>query len=87
MLGTGIWKSSRSPTSLENDMQYKCIRGVVTSQGPLNEGDVVTLPHGEALVLIAYKKIEIFEEAVRVAEAPKAEHRDPVIKRGPKNGR
>jgi hypothetical protein len=86
MLGTGIWKSSRSPTSLENDMQYKCIRGVVTSQGPLNEGDVATLPHGEALVLIADKKIEIFE-AVRVAEAPKVEHRDPVIKRSPKNGR
>ena len=86
MLGTEIWKSSRSPTSLENNMQYKCIRGVVTSQGPLNEGDVATLPHGEALVLIADKKIEIFE-AVRVAEAPKVEHRDPVIKRGPKNGR
>jgi hypothetical protein len=67
-------------------MQYKCIRGVVTSQGPLNEGDVATLPHGEALVLIADKKIEIFE-AVRVAEAPKVEHRDPVIKRSPKNGR
>ena len=67
-------------------MQYKCIRGVVTSQGPLNVGDVATLPHGEALVLIAEKKIEIFE-AVRIAEAPKVEHRDPVIKRGPKNGR
>jgi hypothetical protein len=39
------------------------------------------------LVLIAQKKIEIFEEAVRVAEAPKVEHRDPVIKRSPKNGR
>ena len=96
MLGTGIWKSSRSPTSLENDMQYKCIRGVITSQGPLNVGDVVTLPHSEALVLIAHKKIEIFEEAVRVAEAPKVEHRDPitteienrdpVIKRSSKNG-
>jgi hypothetical protein len=67
-------------------MQYKCIRGVVTSQGPLNEGDIATLPHGEALVLIAHKKIEIFEEAVRVAEAPKVEHRDPVIKRSPNNG-
>ena len=85
MSGTEIWKSSRSLTSLENDMQYKCIRGVVTSQGPLNAGDVATLPHGEALVLIADKKIEIFE-AVRVAEAPKVEHRDPVIKRSPKNG-
>jgi hypothetical protein len=39
------------------------------------------------LVLIAQKKVEIFEEAVRVAEAPKVEHRDPVIKRGSKNGR
>lgn len=68
-------------------MQYKCIRGVVTSQGPLNAGDIATLPHGEALVLIAAKKVEIFEEAVRVAEAPTVEHRDPVIKRGPKNGR
>lgn len=67
-------------------MQYKCIRGVITSQGPLSVGDVVTLPHNEALVLIAGKKIEIFE-AVRVAEAPKIEHRDPVIKRSPKNGR
>ncbi len=95
MLGTGIWKSSRSPTSLENDMQYKCIRGVITSQGPISVGDVVTLPHSEALVLIAHKKIEIFEE-VRVAEAPKVEHRDPVtteienrdpvIKRSSKNG-
>ena len=68
-------------------MRYKCIRGVITSQGPLAVGDVTTLPHGEALVLIAQKKVEIFEEAVRVAEAPKVQHRDPVIKRSPKNGR
>ena len=87
MLRADIWKSYRPSTSSENDMQYKCIRGVVTSQGPLSVGDVTALPHGEALVLIAEKKIEIFEEAVRVAEAPKVEHRDPVIKRGPKNGR
>ena len=87
MLRADIWKSYRPSTPSENDMQYKCIRGVVTSQGPLTPGDVATLPHGEALVLIAAKKIEIFEEAVRVAEAPKVEHRDPVIKRGPKNGR
>ena len=78
-------------------MQYKCIRGVITSQGPLAVGDITTnLPHSEALALIAHKKIEIFEEAVRVAEAPKVEHRDPVttevenrdpvIKRSSKNG-
>jgi hypothetical protein len=96
MLRADIWKSYQPSTSLENDMQYKCIRGVITSQGPLSVGDVATLPHSEALVLIAHKKIEIFEEAVRVAEAPKVEHRDPVIteienrdpviKRSPKNG-
>jgi DNA replication initiation complex subunit (GINS family) len=95
MLRADIWKSYQPSTSLENDMQYKCIRGVITSQGPLSVGDVVTLPHSEALVLIAHKKIEIFEE-VRVAEAPKVEHRDPVIteienrdpvvKRSSKNG-
>jgi len=68
-------------------MQYKCVRGVVTSQGPLNAGDIVTLPASEALVLLADNKLEIYEE-VRVAEPPKVEHRDPVISRGPKrNGR
>lgn len=87
MLRADIWKSYQPSASLENAMQYKCIRGVITSQGPLSVGDVATLPHGEALVLIAQKKIVIFEEAVRVAEAPKVEHRDPVIKRSSKNGR
>jgi hypothetical protein len=73
-------------------MQYKCIRGVVTSQGPVNAGDIVTLPAHEAVVLMAAKKLEIYEapvakEEVRVAEAPKVEHRDPVISRGPKRAR
>lgn len=68
-------------------MQYKCVRGVVTSQGPLNAGDIVTLPASEALVLLADNKLEIYEE-VRVAEPPVVENRDPVISRGPKrNGR
>jgi hypothetical protein len=68
-------------------MQYECIRGVVTSQGPVSVGDIVTLPAHEGVVLMAAKKLEIHEE-VRVAEAPKVEHRDPVISRGPKrNGR
>lgn len=68
-------------------MQYKCIRGVVTSQGPIVEGDIVTLPASEAVVLLAAKKLEIYEE-VRVAAPPKVEHRDPVISRGTKrNGR
>ena len=68
-------------------MQYKCIRGVITSKGPVNAGDIVTLPAHEAIVLMAAKKLEIYEE-VRVAEAPKVEHRDPVISSGKKrNGR
>jgi hypothetical protein len=68
-------------------MQYKCIRGVVTSQGPLSAGDIVTLPASEAVSLLAAKKLEIYQE-VRVAEPPKVEHRDPVISRGTKrNGR
>jgi hypothetical protein len=68
-------------------MQYKCVRGVVTSQGPLNAGDIVTLPASEALVLLADNKLEIYEE-IRVAEPPVVENRDPVISRGSKrNGR
>ncbi len=65
-------------------MQYKCIRGVVTSQGPLNAGDIVSLPANEAMELIAAKKLVIAEEEIRVAEAPEIEHRDPVM---PKRGR
>lgn len=67
-------------------MQYKCIRGVVTSQGPVTEGEIVTLPAHEAVVLIAAGKL-VIHEAIRVAEAPKVEHRDPVVKRTGKNGR
>jgi hypothetical protein len=68
-----------------NIMQYKCIRGVVTSQGPLQAGDLVSLPANEAVALVAAGKLAIVtEEAVRVAEAPVVEHRDPVM---PKRGR
>jgi GTP cyclohydrolase FolE2 len=88
MLGTEIWKSSQSPTSLENEMQkYECIRGVVTSLGPIAVGDIVSLPAEEAVVLMAHGKLKIAEDTVRVAAAPKVEHRDPVIKGSPKNGR
>lgn len=65
-------------------MQYKCIRGTVTSQGPIKEGDIVSLPANEAVVLIAAKKLVIAEEEIRIAEAPAVEHRDPVT---PKKGR
>ena len=65
-------------------MQYKCIRGVITSQGPLSVGDIVSLPANEGVVLVAQKKLEIVTEEIRVAEAPEVEHRDPVM---PKRGR
>lgn len=65
-------------------MQYKCIRGTVTSNGPVAVGDVVSLPDYEAVALIAAKKLVIAEEEIRVAEAPEIEHRDPVM---PKRGR
>jgi hypothetical protein len=85
MLGSEIWKSSRSPIFLENDMQkYECIRGVVTSLGPIAVGDIVSLPAEEGVTLMAYGKIKLAEEAIRVAEAPVVEHRDPVM---PKRGR
>lgn len=88
MLGTEIWKSSQSPTSQESKMQkYECVRGVVTSLGPIAVGDIVSLPADEAVLLMAHNKLKIYEEVVRVAEAPVVEHRDPVIKRSPKNGR
>jgi hypothetical protein len=67
--------------------KYKCIRGVVTSQGVANVGDIVELSEREAK---AYggKFIAVKDEPapVRVAEAPEIEHRDPVIE-APRRGR
>jgi len=68
--------------------KYECIRGVVTSLGPIAVGDIISLPADEAINLIGNGQLKIAEQVVRVAEAPKVEHRDPVISRGPKrNGR
>jgi hypothetical protein len=67
-------------------MQYKCIRGVITSQGPISEGEIVTLPASEAVLLMHAGKLAIHAE-VRVAAPPKVEHRDPVVKAPSKNGR
>jgi hypothetical protein len=68
--------------------KYECIRGVVTSLGPIAVGDIISLPADEAINLIGNGQLKIAEQIVRVAEAPKVEHRDPVISRGPKrNGR
>lgn len=67
--------------------KYECIRGVITSLGPVAVGEIISLPAEEAVVLMAHGKLKIAQDVVRVAEAPKVEHRDPVIKRSPKNGR
>jgi hypothetical protein len=64
--------------------KYECIRGVVTSLGPIAVGDIVSLPADEAIVLMAHGKLKIAEQEIRVAEAPKVEHRDPVVSRGSK---
>ena len=37
-------------------MQYKCIRGTVTSNGPVAVGDVVALPDYEARILMGQGK-------------------------------
>ncbi len=70
-------------------MQYKCIRGTVTSNGPVAVGDVVSLPDYEARILMGQGKfVPHVAEEVRYA-APVVEHRDPVApaKRGrPRNG-
>jgi len=64
--------------------KYECIRGVVTSLGPVAVGEIVTLSAEEGVMLMAYGKLKLADEAIRVAEAPVVEHRDPVM---PKRGR
>jgi hypothetical protein len=64
--------------------KYECIRGVVSSLGPIAIGDIVSLPADEAVMLMNQGKLKLADEAIRVAEAPVIEHRDPVM---PKRGR
>jgi hypothetical protein len=65
--------------------KYKCIRGVVTSQGVANVGDIVELSEREAKALSAkFVPVEDAPEEIRVAEAPAVEHRDPIA---PRRGR
>lgn len=70
-------------------MKYKCIRGVVTSTGPVSVGAVIELGDYEAKVLMSQGKFVPYSEPeqVRVAEAPAFETREPVKRRGrkPKN--
>jgi len=65
-------------------MDYKCIRGTVTSKGVAAVGDVVSgLPDLEARTLMAAGKLVPYAapEVIRVADAPVAQHRDPAGKR------
>lgn len=84
VLSTGSMLSQGS----ENIMgKYECIRGVVTSKGPVKVGEIVELSDYEAKVL-ANKFVAAGNSVapVRVAAAPEIEHRDPVIET-PKRGR
>ena len=71
-------------------MQYKCIRGTVTSNGPVAVGDVVSLPDYEARILMGQGKfVPVAASGIVYPPAPVVEHRDPVApaKRGrPRNG-
>jgi hypothetical protein len=65
-------------------MAFLCIKGVVTSKGVVNAGDVIDeLPEFEARVLIAQGKLVKEEEARAqiVTRDPVIEHRDPVVAR------
>lgn len=70
--------------------KYKCIRGVLTSQGVAKVGDIVELSDYEAKVLAAKfvpaddEPVKVDPEEIRVAEALAVEHRDPVA---PRRGR
>lgn len=59
-------------------MNYRCIRGVVTSQGPKAVGDVFSgIPAAEAASLMAYGKIVPVDEAKIEVREPVIESRDP----------
>ena len=71
--------------------KYECIRGVVTSNGPVQAGEIVELSDYEAKMLASkFVAVKDAQAPVRVAAAPEIEHRDPVIetaKRGRPRGR
>lgn len=67
--------------------RYECIRGVVTSKGPVAVGDIVELSDYEAKQLAGkFIPAQDAPAPVRVAAAPEIENRDPVIE-APKRGR
>jgi len=63
-------------------MQYKCIRGVVTSNGSVAVGDVIDLPDYEAKVLMAQGKlVPHHEEEIRTTAV------EEVVTQTPRRGR
>ena len=86
VLSTSSWAEPKSEQAMA---KYECIRGVVTSCGPVAVGEIVELSEYEVKAL-ANKFIPARNEPapVRVASAPAFEHRDPVVETAaPKRGR
>lgn len=79
-----------NPTSEKTMAKYECVRGVVTSIGPVEVGQIVELPEYEAKSLagkfVPFAGKDEKAAKIRVAEAPEIEHGDPVIE-APKRGR
>ena len=66
-------------------MKYKCIRGVVTSNGVAAPGDVVELSHHEARDMMATGKlVPHHEEEITTNVVEDVIHREPVNRRGRK---
>jgi hypothetical protein len=69
-------------------MQYKCVRGVVTSNGPKAAGDVFALPDYEAQVLMAQGKVvPHHEEEIRTTAVEAVVKQTLVKGRKPQYGR
>ena len=69
-------------------MQYKCIRGVVTTKGPIAIGDTIELPDYEAKVLLSQGKlIPHHEEEIRTTAVEEVVKQTPKRGRKPRNGR
>jgi hypothetical protein len=68
-------------------MQYKCVRGVVTSKGAIAINDLVELPDYEAKVLMAQGKlIPHHEEEIRTTAVKEVVKQTPKRGRKPRNG-
>jgi hypothetical protein len=67
--------------------KYECVRGVVTSQGPIEIGQIVELSDHEAKMLAGkFVPAKDAPAPIRTTVPEEIEHRDPVIEK-PKKGR